>query len=315
LNGSRQAPRTGLFDPIWVGESAGAARFLLELDADQPYLRDHRPGDASLFSTVMGLEAAVAAARGLATADGTAFLSDIRVLKPYIATGDGPHVVELRVTPVPQTADEAFDCTLLSNVATGGPIEHLRTRVTFAPPGPSITPAAPMRSSQVRSHPPGEPPSVSQAEIYDLFFHGPAFQVVAGAQYQNGSMTCRLAPELPPSHRGRPPDSELSPRLIEFALQCAGLLELAESGRMMIPDAIARIERFRPLDVDHWKPLVAHATRSAATDPAIDVAAIDVEVVDESGGLVLRVERYRTLPLPFPLNAAAATRLHRRLVG
>ncbi len=114
-------------------------------------------------------------------------------------------------------------------------------------------------------------------------------------------------------------DSELSPRLIEFALQCAGLLELAESGRMMIPDAIARIERFLPLDVDHV-PLWARAARSTAAERATDVAAIaaaaiDIEVVDELDRLVLRVERYRTLPLPFPMNAGAATRLRRRLVG
>jgi hypothetical protein len=296
-------------------ESADEARFEIRLDVQQPYLNDHRPGGAPLLSTVMGLEAVVAAARRRATFDTPAWLSDVCVCKPFIAAGDGPHVVEVWVARVAPAFGAVFDCTLLSSIGAGEHLEHLRARVTFAERGPAGARAAPRhaaadgRPSMVEATPLSPATSVSQVDVYDLLFHGPAFQVVAGAHYREGSMTCPLTVRLPPSH-DRAVESEVAPRLIELALQCAGLLELAQSGRMMIPHSIAWIDRFLPLDVDHGAPLAARATRSAAADPAIDI-----EVTDELGRLVLRVERYRTVLLPFAMNEGAAARLRRHLLG
>jgi hypothetical protein len=75
--------------------------------------------------------------------------------------------------------------------------------------------------------------------------------VIDGLEFQDGRMAGRLGPYLPPTHVNRSTTSEVASRLIEFGLQTAGLLELATSGRMMIPHSIARIQRFVPVDVDH----------------------------------------------------------------
>jgi hypothetical protein len=90
----------------------------------------------------------------------------------------------------------------------------------------------------------------------------------------------------------------LPPRLVELALQSAGLLEIACSGRSMIPHAIDSVRRFLPLDEDSTVPLLAIARR-AASSGAVESGAIDIDVCTTDGRAILGVRGYRTLPLPF----------------
>jgi hypothetical protein len=293
-----------LFDPAPLASPEGETRFTLPLAVDEPYLRDHQPGGQPLFSTVMGLEAIVAAARRVRASTAPAVLEDIRVFKPYIVHGDGPHVVELGVTHS-LTSDEGLECTLLSRHTDGEETDHLRARVTFpAHARPAVIPT-PAGSS-------GNPIGTRMADgaaVYDLYFHGPSFQVVDGFEFQDDQMVCRLRQRLPPSHRNRSCDSETAPRLIEFGLQCAGLLELAVGGRMMIPHSIARIDRFLSLDVDHPGDI-----RSIARFQPAERSGVDVDILDGHDRLVLRINQYRTAPLPFAVNQAAAARLRTELL-
>ena len=264
----------------------------------------------------MGLEALVAAARQVRTSSAPAVLEDIRVLKPYIARGDGPHVVELRVTHS-LTREEGLDCTLLSRLVDGTETDHLRARVTFpAHARPSVTPTRAGSSCM-----PIGRCMADGAAVYDLYFHGPSFQVVGGFEFQGDEMVCRLRQRLPPSHRGRSGDSYTAPCLIEFGLQCAGLLELAVSGRMMIPHSIARIDRFLALEADHPGHLWSIAR--FASGERFDEGrphefdsrpGVDVDILDGHDRLVLRINQYRTAPLPFAVNQAAAARLRTELL-
>lgn len=295
-----------LFDLAPLTSSAGETRFTLPLVVDEPYLRDHQPGGQPLFSTVMGLEAIVAAARRVrASSNAPAVLEDIRTFKPYIARGDGPHVVELGVTHS-VAPDEGLECTLFSRHPDGTVTVHLRARVSFPTQArPTVTPT-PAGSScmPMRTHVP------AGVAVYDLFFHGPSFQVVDGFEFQDDQMVCRLRRRLPPSHRNRTADSETAPRLIEFGLQCAGLLELAVSGRMMIPHSIARIERLVALDYDHPGEILSIARFHSG-----ERSSVDVDIVDEGERLVLRIAQYRTEPLPFAVNQPAVDRLRAELLA
>jgi len=301
----------GLFAPIALRESAGEAHYAIALDVEEPYLDDHRPGGHPLFSTVMGIEALAEAARRCSGEGMTPRLREVCVLKPYIAIAPGPHAVEavIRVPAGPRDASNArFDCSLGSVEPSGAVTEHLRAHVEFAAPA-----RAPLLATSKHREAVGPPPTrrtVGADEVYRLFFHGPAFRVIAGAQYRDARMQCRLAPGLPPIHRGWPGPSEMAPRLIEFALQSAGLLELAASGRMMIPHSISAIERFLPIDVDHQGAIFATAGFDAE-----DPAAVNIDVADAQGRGILHVVRYRTEPLPFAVNAVAADRLRELLLA
>jgi len=296
----------GLFAPIPLGLSGNESWFTLRLDVNEPYLTDHRPGGDPLFSTVMGLEAAVAAARQVASTPAPASLRAVRVLEPYIALGTGPHVVELSIRASSGNPRRCFDCTLFSRQDDGQVSCHLQVQVEFSgAPVDAAATAASMRASPSDGL---APRAVTQRDVYALFFHGPAFQVVASAAVRSGLMQCRFASGLPPSHRHRPSDSEIAPRLLEFALQSAGLLELTDSGRMMIPHSIGRVDRFSSVDVDYSGELV-----SVARFGSPERSSIDVDILDERGRLMMRVGQYRTEPLPFVGNATAAARLRRLL--
>ncbi len=290
----------GLFDPLQFAASPEEARFSLPTDSREPYLSDHQPGGQPLFSTVMGLEALVAAARQMLPSLVPAVLEDVRVLKPYLAMGAGPHMLELRIKRAARSPDASFECSMLSRLGNGTEAHHLHARVTFESPTLPMGPTS--ISLPTRSH------IATQATVYDLFFHGPSFQVIADVEFRDEHMIGRLQHRLPPSHRHRSAGSETAPRLIEFGLQTAGLLELAVSGRMMIPCAIARIKRFLLFDVDHSADIL-----SIARFRDKDRSLIDIDIVDERERLVLRIDRYRTEPLPFPMNHDAAARLRAEL--
>jgi hypothetical protein len=258
----------------------------------------------------MAIEAAVAGARCFA-ADGKASVADVHVYKPYILAANRPHAIDLSVVRRKDDRD-AFVCTL-SSVQEGNPeaqrVTHLRADVRFAAASDPATrpPPRPM-SGQLRL--PSVGPCVTSANIYELFFHGPSFQVIGEAQYWSGEMRCRLRQKLPASHRVGATVSQTAPRLIEFALQSAGLLEVARNRRMKIPDFIGSIDRFVAIDVD--APMEIFAIASYGD---VDEAFINVDVVDAFGRLILRVKEYRTVVLPFAFSVGAIAALHARFHG
>jgi hypothetical protein len=282
----------------------GQYAFSIELDAEEPYLDDHRPGGDPLFSTVMAIEAAVTAARHVVSAATQASVSRVSVYKPYILTGNRPHIVDLHVVRTDDVA-VALHCALSSKQA-GSSVPHLEATVTFDTP----TVSAPM-STPAQIHPPPQGGSmVGGAQIYQLFFHGPSFQVIDAAQYRDGEMLCRLNRELPPGHRTPGNVSQMAPRLIEFALQSAGLLDIATHGHMNIPHAIGSIQRYVPIDVDAPATLFSRASYGSSEEPHINV-----EIVDVSGRVILRIEEYRTVALPFAICSDALAELRAQLRG
>ena len=241
-----------------------------------------------MFGTVMGIEAVVAAAHLESPREAPWVIRDVRVAAPYILHDESQaHAVTVLIRRC--AADTDFHCTLCSRSPNGNDIVHLKATLSSrgherAPPRRGAPAEAPQR------------PSVEGRQVYETFFHGPSFQVIDTAQWQDTSMLCRLNANLPPSHRAGS-DSNAAPRLIELGLQTSGLLELALSGRMMIPHTIERIERLVELDVDCAQPMFAMATSHPP-------AGMDIDVLDGQGDAVMIIRGYRTVPLPFAADDA-----------
>jgi hypothetical protein len=295
---------TGLFKMEPSSAGAAASRFDIQLDPSEAYLNDHRPGGEPLFSTVMAIEAAVCGARIVAATPACASVDKVHVRAPYILHGAGPHHVALNIVRSHERPEHhLFDCRITSGPA-GRELIHLEAQVRFG--GRAHDPAPLARPLGVAR----EGPVIQAARIYELFFHGPAYQVVAEAQYRHNEMNCVLTRWLPRTHRDGRLGSEMAPQIIEFALQTAGLLEIAANGRMMIPDSIARVERLNRLD-----PAGSGIVHSRATYGSKHLQSIDVEVFDEQNQIILLVEEYRTVPLPFAVEVTKLARLHDALVG
>jgi Polyketide synthase dehydratase len=285
-----------------TGQSIG---FRVELRASEPFLDHHRPGGRPLFGTVMGIELMCRAATVAAGATGLvpARLSDVTVLPPIILHAETA-VALLTTTPNYTRDGKIFDCTITTQEAS--------TEVHFTA---SILLAEDRPSAPCSDHPGHSLAIPVKAEaIYSLFFHGPAFQVIAVAGLLDDTMHSRLATGLPALSSGSENSNDAwiaAPRLIEACLQTAGLLDIATRSRMMIPHRIDDIEFYEtPQSAhDHFHAIARRATSRSGRE------AIDIDLRCADGPAVMRVCGYETRPLPFETENTAIVTLRNAFRG
>lgn len=132
--------------------------------------------------------------------------------------------------------------------------------------------------------------NVEKAQIYKLYFHGPAFQVLEGAQSAKGSLTGKFSTELQGSVQS---ESTTEPMLVELCFQTAGLFQAGATGEMGLPSSIGSLKLYghpdRSTDIfaevkPHWHDDKLH---------------FDMQVKDARGRLLLEMEDYQTIALPY----------------
>jgi hypothetical protein len=268
--------------------------FFVDLDAAHPSLDHHRPGGAPLFGTAMGIDALAAAARQAARNLAIVAIERIEIHHPGIlAEGE-----KRRLTVEFDARSEGRQGPLLSGrivTPAGAAPEILHVRACFRL-GRSMPPSLGPASTPHR----WAGAAVTARDIYGVYFHGPAFQVIAGAAFLGDALIAALAP--PP----RAAEIPAMARLIEFGLQTSGLLALARTGGMLIPHRIGRIVVPQSLFADDAAPVVAVAT-PGATDTG--KPATDIEILDAANAVLIRIEGYETVPLPFASDLTAAAAL------
>ena len=160
----------------------------------------------------------------------------------------------------------------------------------------SRTPAEPVRVNA----PAPNGHFVAASDIYRVYFHGPAYQVLERAWTEDGSTVGLLPSALPQDHAPSRPLT-LTPRLIELCFQTAGLREMNLRRQMGLPQHVDRVEAL---------PDLAQASgRIEAVVHDDGAGGFDADVVDEAGRALLRVIGYRTAALPQPLDPAYLERL------
>jgi hypothetical protein len=137
---------------------------------------------------------------------------------------------------------------------------------------------------------------VAAAAIYDTYFHGPAYQVLAEAWRGKGVVAGRFSDSLPANHEPADRPTVVAPRLVELAFQTAGLAEIASTERMGLPFGFRRLELLRPSNGEVASTAVAASTAEGS---------FDVDVVDEKGRVVTTLIGYRTSALPGGISAEA----------
>ena len=134
---------------------------------------------------------------------------------------------------------------------------------------------------------------IAPADVYRLYFHGPAYQVVGEAWRGDGAAVGRLAEHLPADHEPATAPTLLGPRLEELCFQVAGLWEAGCDGRLALPAHVDRLSVLGDVTADLTSDLVAVVR--PATGPH---GVFDCRVLDPSGKVVLRLDGYRTVPMP-----------------
>lgn len=277
--------------------STESAEFAVELDSAEPYLDDHRPGGHPLFGTVMGLELMARSVDRMAGhLSPPTHVAQVIVRDPIIVTAAST-TAYVQVTRSIADRRETFACDVVTRDGTVK--THSSATLECAQP---ISHTVTMNIPNVDS-----PLPVRAIDIYELFFHGPAFRVIQRAALVHDEVIAEIATGLPALTTDPHDTSVLAPRLIEACLQTAGLLEIATRSRMMIPSRIDIIA----FCGDHTSipdRLFTRARRSMTTH---HTNAVDIDVVDLDGACWLKVGGYETLPLPYPSDSAAIVDLNK----
>jgi hypothetical protein len=259
---------------------------------EQPFLFDHRIDGTPVLPGVMGLEAFAEAARLAAPGAQVVAIEDVVFLAPFKFHRDEPREIEVVVRV--ELEDDALvaHCRLIGRRALRGQTlpqvtEHFRARVRLAPDAPTpegvVAPSGPAGVT------------IGADAIYRLYFHGPAYRVLAAVWRDGAGAAGRFAPGLGANHA--PPGSPLAtaPRLLELCFQTAGILEIARTGSMGLPSRIDRI-----VFAGEGEPAAA----VASVVPRADGRGFDAVVVDGEGRVRVRLEGYATAALPLAVDPA-----------
>ncbi|HEY6936856.1 MAG TPA: SDR family NAD(P)-dependent oxidoreductase, partial [Terriglobales bacterium] len=261
--------------------------------AVQPFLRDHQIEGTPLLPGVMGIEAFAEAALCLLPGWNVEAVENVNFLAPVKFYRNEPRTLSLETVIRPQGEFLVAECRLLGQRTLPN---HLEPQVTTHFTGRVRLVA---RRPQPLTRPKPNPPAgamLSSADVYRVYFHGPAYQVVQQAWCDGARIIGLMAGNLPGNHH--PPDlrTVMSPRIIELCFQSAGLWELAVQGQLGLPQ---HVEEVRVLQ----SPELAAGPLYAVVTP--QPSEFDVEVMDTNGNVYVQLKGYRTVALPKGVDANA----------
>lgn len=255
--------------------------------ATQPFLYDHRIDGTPVLPGVMGIEAFAESAICLYPGWHIEALEEVNFLAPFKFYRDEPRTLTIHGSFYPQNGKVIASCRLtgrrtLPNQPEPQETTHFTARVRMSEePLDVATGAVPRISAEAM---------VQAAQIYRMYFHGPAYQVLERAWSDGTRMVGEMAVGLPSNHQPSDRPTLTSPRLIELCFQTAGLWEMAAHHRMGLPQHVHRVSCFRA-------PQLGEGSLYAVVTPHPDQGTCDAEVVDAHGNRYLSLSGYRTSAL------------------
>jgi len=273
----------------------------------QPFLKDHSLNGTPVLPGVMGIEGFSVAARHIASvlASGKAgfdvtHLEDIQFLTPFKFYRNEPRSITWRAQAVREERGLVVYVSLESDLTlVSKKVEHMlhfTGRVYLQPstehPKMVILQAPHWNGAQ----------TVHADDIYRLYFHGPAFQVLAGVQRSGKVLLGKLNSKRPTLIAGGKQDPSV-PVLVELCFQTAGLWEAGKTGVMALPRSIESLTIY-PHQVN-GVPIYAEVS------PSLEKGSLtfNARVLDAKGHLYLEMKNYRTIRLPYTADQDLITPL------
>jgi len=268
----------------------------------QPFLHDHQIDGTAVLPGVMGIEAFAEAALRLLPGWHIEAVEDVNFHAPFKLYRHEPRAITIDVRINAANDGVVADCLLrghrqLPNQAEPQSTTHFSGRVRLSsqfagmPSGPRLV----KPSGSV----------IEAADIYALYFHGPAYQVVERAWWNGKQIIGLMANTLPTNHHPSALSTQMAPRLIELCFQTAGIWEMGVRGRMGLPQHINRVSTSVAANREQVE------TRFyALVVPNLIDESFDAEVIDEEGNQYVQLTGYHTIALPSPGNAQRLKALH-----
>jgi hypothetical protein len=139
--------------------------------------------------------------------------------------------------------------------------------------------------------------TVGAEDIYRLYFHGPAFQVLEGVQRSGNGVLGKLNKKLP-AFTSEAHALLSTPTLVELCFQTAGIWEIGKTGVMALPRSIESLTLYR--QNVNGAAIYAEVTPFLSRNGELH---FDARVVDSKGRLYLELKEYRTTPLPVTVES------------
>ena len=269
-----------------------------ELDPqEQPFLYDHTLKGIPVLPGVMGIEGFSVAAKHigsvLASARGgleVGKLEDIHFLSAFKFYRKEPR----RVTWIASARRESgglvvyisLESSRLLKTGADEHIQHFSGKVYLRP----VEPETPQASVSVPKW--NGNYTVKAEDIYRLYFHGPAFQVLDGVQRSGDAVIGKLNKRLPAFTSGEGQALLSTPTLVELCFQTAGIWEIGKTGIMALPSSIESLTLYR----QNVNGAAIYAEVKPTHTKNGDLH-FDARVVDSQGRLYLELKDYRTSPM------------------
>ena len=264
------------------------------------YLRDHSINGTPVLPGVVGIEGFAKASKHISSvlaSDNSGFeverLENIEFLAPIKFFGNKSRKIIWKALAVRIAEGLQVRVSLESDVERKtGRIEHTQhfrglvylTLKQVAAPEAATPPKW------------GKNKEVTAEEIYQLFFHGPSFQVLEAAQRSGNSVLGRFNKKLV-QISADDPGLFTTPLLIELCFQTAGLWEAGSTGILGLPHSIGELKVYRKY--------VNGASIYAEIKPKERDGQLyfDARVMDSKGNVYLDLMDYRTSPQADPAEA------------
>ena len=260
---------------------------------EQPFLYDHAPDPGTPWLPgVMATEALAQAATLLAPGYNVVAVENEEMLGAFKFYRMAPRTLYVSAVITPQVGGELVARAVLRSVTEpakpGLPTreaEHFRADVRLRRQTPE-----PRRIDFTA--PDAENLPVRAAEIYEVFFHGPAYQVIEAGAVNGRSATALMARDLPPNTSPAHAASLMAPRLVELCFQAVALWSLKSAGSMALPSGIERVAVYRQAEEAGERRLYA-LVQAQAQD-----GVFDAQIVDEEGRVYVELQGFRTVARP-----------------
>ena len=262
------SPSHPLLDSVEHEGDTLVARYTLDQERD-PWILDHAIDKVPVLPGVMGLELMAAAASLARPGLRYVGVEDVVFEKPVKLYRGEPCELEMRARPTP---DGRVECVLLSERITRGGKQlrnqHFRATVLLE--------GKPSLSSMPPAFFPEEP--ISRGEIYKRFFHGPAFQVLRGAEAVTRDGLAALARV---EHSCIAEGLMTSPLALEAAFQAAGLHAMVAQDVLALPASVETVWMAREVRDGETLSLTAQLREDGAYD--VDVHGEDGRLMSVRG--------------------------------
>ncbi|MFO7681288.1 MAG: SDR family oxidoreductase, partial [Chloroflexota bacterium] len=257
----------------------------------QPFLFDHAPDEGTPWLPgVMATEALAELAAVLLPEFSVTAVTDETMSGAFKFFRNQPRTLHLKAQIIPAGAGFVAHTTLRSLTPPAREGQPVREQQHFA--ATVVLTAVPPQTSPIDFKPPqtGSLP-IKAAEIYQDFFHGPAYRVIERAKVNQKTAVALMADNLPPNMNPAGAQELMAPRLVELCFQLAALWHQKTNNAMGFPLGFESLTVYR-------QPETANGQRLYARLQTANGERFDAQVVDETGAVYVDLKGYLTVSRP-----------------